>query len=170
MSTKKPIFFNNRSEDIKYIQTENREFNDIFNKVCQYIGKRTTTDQFNLQQTAYEFLGFKKFKGVFAYDVMPTLKKGESVIINTDAHDKPGQHWVSLYRASQRQYYFFDSYGREWYNVIPNLKISVLGEKCDIMSAKSVRQFGLQSHCGQMSVSFLIYLYAQPKPTMALVI
>lgn len=166
----KPKFFNNRKEDIKYLQTENKEFNDIFKKVCKYMGSSVTTDSFNLQQTAFQFLGQQKFKGVFPYDTMPKLKKGESAIINTDSHDKPGEHWVAIYRASQIQYYFFDSYGREWSNVIPNLKITVLGIKSDVSSAQSVRQFGDQSFCGQMSLSFLIYLYAQPKASMSLVI
>lgn len=166
----KPKFFNNRAQDIAYVETENKEFNDIFNKVCKYIGKKTTTDSFNLQQTAMQFLGSVKFKGVYPYDTMPKIKKGESVIINTDSHEKPGMHWTALYRNSQKGYYFFDSYGREWEHVIPDLKIRVLGTNCDIASTQTVRQFGIQSCCGQMSLSFLIYLYAQPKPAMALVI
>ncbi len=165
-----PVFFNNRKHDIGYVKEENEEFNDIFRKVCHYIGKKTTTDSFELQQTALQFLGPKRFKGVYPYDIMPTLKLGESAIINTDSHDKGGTHWVALFRKSRKQYYFFDSYGREWESIIPDLKISVLGLSCDVTSCQTERQFGDQTFCGQMSISFLIYLYAQPKPQMALVI
>lgn len=170
MAKRKPQFFKNTKEDLNYIKEENYEFNDIFKKVCDYIGHKSRTDSYNLQQTALQFLGTKKFKGVFPYDVMPKIKRGESVILNTDSHDKPGEHWTSIYRKSNTQYYFFDSYGREWTNVIPSLKLRVLGNTCDIMSAMTVRQFGNQEYCGQMSLSWLIYLYNQPKPSMALVI
>jgi hypothetical protein len=170
VKSKKPVFFKNTKEDIQYVQEENYEFNDIFRKVCEYIGKETTTDSYNLQQTAVQFLGTKKFKGVFPYDLCPKMKNGQSVILNTDKHSEAGQHWIALYKKSQKQYYFFDSYGREWERVIPDLKIRVLGNNCDVASCSTVRQFGLQTFCGQMSLSFLIYLYQQPRPQMALVI
>lgn len=32
-------------------------------------------------------------------------------IVNTDASDKPGQHWVAFYFSSPVNYEFFDSYG-----------------------------------------------------------
>lgn len=167
---KVPKFFNNRAQDIKYLETENNEFKDIFEKVCSYIGKTTTTDNFNLQQVGMQLIGPKKFKGVYPYDVLPTLKPKQSAIINTDTHLEPGTHWVAIYRSTKDQYYLFDSYGREWKNVIPNLK-RIVGENCDIISARHIRQFGYtSSHCGQSSLSYLIYLYAQPKPGMALVI
>lgn len=170
MKNSKQYFFNNYKQDVEYLEIENTEFNDIFKKVCEYIGKDTTTDNFSLQQTAHKFIGPKRFKGVFPYDVLPKLKNGQSAIINTDAHDKPGTHWVAIYKKGKNLYYFFDSYGRNWQSLIPDLKIRVLGTDTDIISTQSVRQFGIQSCCGQMSISFLIYLYNQPKPAMALVI
>lgn len=168
---KKPNFVNNRNADLKYIKEENNEFNDIFNKIVNYIGYDTQTDTFTLQQAALQLLGPKRFVGVFPFDKLPSLKNGQSAILNTDPHDKPGEHWVAIYRKSKTQFYFFDSYGRDWRNVIPNLKyIKTIGLDNDVMSAQTVRQFGLKEYCGQMSLSFLVYLYAQPKPAMAMVI
>jgi len=40
-----------------------------------------------------------------------TLKPPYSVIINTDNHNKPGQHWVGVYIDSERMF-FADSFGR----------------------------------------------------------
>lgn len=167
----KPVFYKNREEDIRYLQTENKEFNDIFDKVCFYVGHSEETDTFTLQQTALQLLGKDRFKGVYPYNILPVLKNGESAIINTDSHDKAGEHWTAIYRNSKKQFYFFDSYGREWQTVIPNLKhISSIGVNSDISSTQTVRQSGIQTYCGQMSLSWLIYLYAQPKHAMALVI
>lgn len=35
-----------------------------------------------------------------------------SLIVNTDPHDQPGEHWVGIYKEGDTMY-FFDSFGRE---------------------------------------------------------
>lgn len=163
--------FSNTNEDKQYIAKENVEFNNIFNTVCAILGKRTFTDSQELLQFGKKYIG-KKFIGVFPYDMIPLnrFKIGTCMIINTDPHNMPGEHWVAIYRAGPRLYYFFDSYGDTWDKNIPNLKF-YLNKGADIMSVKTIRQHGdHQSFCGQVSLSYLIYLYQQPKPEFALVV
>ena len=63
----------------------------------------------------------KKFKGCFAKDIIPTLKKGESCIINLNNHDEPGSHWTCLQRG--KEYHYYDSYGAPPpQSVIKNIK------------------------------------------------
>lgn len=161
--------FNNNSFDRKYIQLENLEFTDIFHCTCTLLGHNHTTGSDELQKIIDTIKFNNRIVGVFPYDMMPTLQIGQSCIINTDNHNQPGQHWVAIYRYDELSYLFFDSYGRVCENVIPKLK-KQLGN-ANIISTKHVRQSGyIQSFCGQMSLSWLIYLYSQPIHTMALVI
>lgn len=49
--------------------------------------------------------------GVFAGDQIPTIYKQPCCyIVNTDASDKPGTHWVCVF-AEKGRLEFFDSYG-----------------------------------------------------------
>ena len=54
------------------------------------------------------------------FDLSSHLKKGKykfGIIFNTDTHDKPGEHWVSLFiNVKKKTIFFFDSVG----NKIPN--------------------------------------------------
>ena len=55
------------------------------------------------------------FQGVHAADQIPFQKLNNlpawSIIMNTDSHHKPGQHWVAAMKKPNGQCYFFDSYG-----------------------------------------------------------
>jgi hypothetical protein len=53
-----------------------------------------------------------RFEGVFAADTIGTIRKYPTCfVVNTDAADKPGEHWVACYAKSQSEFEFFDSYG-----------------------------------------------------------
>ena len=55
---------------------------------------------------------FKSFLGVFSCDRLPIVSELPcSLIMNTDPHDKPGQHWVAIHINSKRNGLYFDSYG-----------------------------------------------------------
>lgn len=55
--------------------------------------------------------GYKRFIGVFPCDLLPALKPGQAMIVNTDPHDKPGQHWVAFYMSEDLTLEYFDSFG-----------------------------------------------------------
>lgn len=53
------------------------------------------------------------FVGVFACDRLPTrLDSMPAILIcNTDPHNKPGTHWITIYIENSSYGEFFDSYG-----------------------------------------------------------
>ena len=52
------------------------------------------------------------FKGAWPYDRLPKrLTQPYSVVLNTDDHTKPGEHWVCVY-VDANQIFFGDSFGR----------------------------------------------------------
>ena len=54
------------------------------------------------------------FRGVFASDMLPTyLNKGttHALVVNLDAHDKPGSHWVGVFINASGSCIYFDPIG-----------------------------------------------------------
>ena len=52
------------------------------------------------------------FRGTFARDELPeTIPINSGLIANTDTSDKPGTHWVCLYRADNGYCEYFDPFG-----------------------------------------------------------
>lgn len=48
-----------------------------------------------------------KFRGVFACDLLPRrIGEGDTLILNTDPHYKPGEHYVAIYRKGGQTFYF----------------------------------------------------------------
>ena len=61
----------------------------------------------------------KIFLGAFARNEIPlSFQLPACFIVNTQARNKPGQHWLAFYYDSKGICYFFDSYGRSpnYYN------------------------------------------------------
>ena len=55
-----------------------------------------------------------RWLGVFALHELPDLNREIRpwcLILNTDAKDKPGTHWLALYAPSARSIELFDSFG-----------------------------------------------------------
>ena len=55
-----------------------------------------------------------RWLGVFARDELPDLRHMQrpfALVVNTDPHDKPGQHWLAIYGPSDKPLKFFDSFG-----------------------------------------------------------
>lgn len=55
-----------------------------------------------------------RWLGVFARDELPDLaleNKPLALVLNTDPHDKPGQHWLAIYAPTEGPYELFDSFG-----------------------------------------------------------
>ena len=55
----------------------------------------------------------KKFAGVFAADTLPSNLSNlpKFLIVNSDVHSGPGQHWLALYIPEKGPSEFFDSLG-----------------------------------------------------------
>ena len=53
----------------------------------------------------------KKCLGVFPSDRVPKLQPDTCVILNEDSHDKPGSHWLAMYK-SRVSTEWFDTFGR----------------------------------------------------------
>lgn len=48
------------------------------------------------------------------------LKKGQSLIINTDTSLNAGVHWTCLYKFDKNKYLFYDSFGRPYTTLMIN--------------------------------------------------
>jgi len=72
------------------------------------------------------------FQGVYAADRLPRKVSEGGYIVNTDPHDKPGQHWLALWVDAPSHCEVFDSYGlpllfykepslHQWWNQFANI-------------------------------------------------
>ncbi|GFY22116.1 uncharacterized protein TNCV_3297601 [Trichonephila clavipes] len=50
------------------------------------------------------------FRGVYASDTIPILKKKSTIVVNLDASSQPRSHWLAFYHENNC-IEFFDSYG-----------------------------------------------------------
>ena len=56
------------------------------------------------------------FLCAFAFDKLPARRDGNfSLVINTEAENEPGDHWIALVQKDNLLY-FLDSYGRNFKN------------------------------------------------------
>ena len=98
-----------------------------------------------------EFL--KSRVGVFPLDLIPKNIVRGACICNIDTHDKPGRHWVALYKNG-KTCEFFDSYGK------PPLEYSRLFKAFYGNNTVLFNSIDLQSEntnvCGYYSLFYLI--------------
>lgn len=65
----------------------------------------------NSNQIRDSLKDYKDFIGVYPCDRLPRLKWGQAMIVNTDPHNRPGQHWVALHKTKLGCLEYFDSFG-----------------------------------------------------------
>lgn len=65
----------------------------------------------NSRQISKQLRGYKNFVGVFPCDTIPEIGVENAVVVNTDPHNKPGEHWVALYMSKDGEMEYFDSFG-----------------------------------------------------------
>lgn len=95
--------------------------------------------------------------GVFAADEIPRIwSKPAGIIVNTDGHTKPGEHWVSMYVDRAGKGWYFDSYGLP--PIIPQ-HITMLRRNCKFFRY-NVKQLQSDSSdvCGQFCIVFLHFM------------
>ena len=56
-----------------------------------------TTDEHQLTEICKNLFG-KQYRGTFPVDRLPKLQRGQCCILNLDTSDKPGSHWVAVYK------------------------------------------------------------------------
>ena len=95
------------------------------------------------------------FLGVFAIDkIPPTIQKSKNIkmIINLDPANKPGSHWVAIWRKCNTSYYF-DSFGRP-----PPMKIQqwlIRNSNAWIYNSVLMQPLKDKTACGYLCISFL---------------
>lgn len=65
----------------------------------------------NTSEIINQLKGYKDFIGVFPCDQLPPLERGQAIIVNTDPHNKPGEHWVAFHMTNLGHLEYFDSFG-----------------------------------------------------------
>lgn len=95
------------------------------------------------------------FLGVFAIDRLPQRlppRRPLLLVCNTDPHDEPGEHWITLFIDNHGEY--FDSFGRE----PPHIFKSYLDKYCtDWIRNDRPLQSVLSSFCGHYCVFYCLY-------------
>lgn len=95
--------------------------------------------------------------GVFPADQIPRVWiKPTAYVFNTDNHQKPGAHWVSVYADKSGNALFFDSYG--FAPTVPE-HINRLRKNCKRLRWNTAQLQSLTSDvCGQFCIMFLYYM------------
>ena len=92
----------------------------------------------------------KNYIGTYSKDNVPLLKNNQSTIINLQASNKGGSHWVS-YKKIGNKIFYFDSYGVPF---IPNIiKKQYPKHKsiCNIYRIQSIDS----NQCGRFCILFV---------------
>ena len=118
-----------------------------------------TTDEHQLTEVCKNLFD-KQYRGTFPVDRLPKLQRGQCCILNLDTSDKPGSHWVAVYkskdlRANNSNLHIYDSFGRKSTQILPSLtKLKKLVD-ADYDSEQTIAE----NDCGQRSISWLWCVY-----------
>ena len=104
------------------------------------------------------------------FNLAQQIKKGKTkigIIFNTDPHDKPGQHWISMFiNIKKKHIFFFDSTGDKPTKEIMTL-VNRIKEQGMTLQPKSVFKFdsneGIEhqygnTECGIYSLFFIVHM------------
>ncbi len=104
------------------------------------------------------------------FNLADQIKSGKNkigIIFNTDAHDRPGQHWISMFiNIKKKQIFFFDSTGdkpmREIIQLVHKIKKQGLALKPKIRfkydSSEGVEHQNGNTECGIYSLYFIVHM------------
>lgn len=97
----------------------------------------------------------KQFIGIYPSDQLPdTVPWPCALVVNTDPHDKPGQHWVAIYVDQDGNADYFDSYGQDinTKSILDFVKMN--STDCSVNDKQL--QAPLTSVCGQYCIYFVL--------------
>lgn len=95
--------------------------------------------------------------GVYPADEIPRVwTRPSGLIVNTDGHTRPGEHWVAMYVDRDGRGLYFDSYGLP--PIIPQ-HIARLRRNCKFFRC-NIKQLQSDSSdvCGQFCIVFLHFM------------
>jgi hypothetical protein len=95
------------------------------------------------------------FVGVFARDQLPTVTRRPALlVVNTDPHNRPGEHWTAIYLGVDGYGEFFDSLGLR-----PNKTVENYMNRHCLRWIRNYRQLqSIVSHfCGYYCVFYCCY-------------
>ena len=104
------------------------------------------------------------------FNLADQIKSGKNkigIIFNTDTHDRPGQHWISMFiNIKKKQIFFFDSTGdkpmREIVHLVNKIKKQGLELKPKIRfkydSSEGVEHQNGNTECGIYSLYFIVHM------------
>lgn len=126
--------------------------------IADELGTNDTTDDGQLSNAGKINFG-AKFKGVYPADRVPKLKHNESCILNTDAHNEPGLHWVAIVNYNN-EIYFYDSYNRDYKKLSKHWK----NKNWLIIDHGMPEESEYGNNCGQLTLAalYLFYKYKNP--------
>lgn len=108
------------------------------------------------------------FDDLCLFDLQKTINNGKTkigIIFNTDPHNKPGQHWISLFiNVNKKIIFYFDSTGDKMPNEILNFSNKVIeqGKKLNppiefkLDSSEHMEHQKGNTECGMYSLFFII--------------
>ena len=104
------------------------------------------------------------------FNLQEQIKSGKTkigIVFNTDPHDKPGQHWISMFiNIKKKQIFFFDSVGRKAPKEIMVLVERIIQQGNQMHPKLSFKfdenhpvehQYG-DSQCGIYSIFFIVHM------------
>ena len=119
--------------------------------VMKLLGKKTTTDNFELMQAGKQLLG-DKFAGVYSSDQRPALsKKKPYAILNRKPASSGGEDWIAACMPSTGKIMHYDSFGRSHRKLFPDR-----WEDEAIDTELDVEQDEQTTGCGQRSLAWLL--------------
>ena len=94
------------------------------------------------------------FIGAYALDKIPIIRTyPSSIIVNTQKHTEPGEHWVAIYYVSPQLCYYFDSFG---FGPLQSEIQKRLSSKC-YYNTRQIQPFSSYT-CGLYCIYFLYYI------------
>lgn len=133
-------------------------YKTVVNDMYKRIGKGVTYND-QLEKIGKKMFK-KKFRGVFASDKIPELRKGDLLIANLDKSYEKGSHWVGIGRDRKDGIvWVYDSFGRNIHHILPGLW-EQQSRQIEIESTEKDAEQKLQDDdCGARSLAFLQLLH-----------
>lgn len=108
----------------------------------------------NNVEISAQLRGYNSFVGVFPCDRLPRLKPGQAMIVNTEPHTKPGEHWVAFYMTKSGALEYFDSFGLP--PLVPQLRKYINTQAHTRFSHSTIQlQHETSETCGNHCIAFV---------------
>lgn len=116
------------------------------------IGHTNETTSIELDNVCNDIFEDSMYGGIWsANDVeIDNIKKDQFMIVNTDNNDKPGIHWILLYR-DKKVTYFYDSYRRKYQTLNPLWKHKKWKQYINVPEQSLV-----SSICGHICIAMML--------------